>query len=961
MRIQERSASVASVLCLLATAVLAGACGGEDTDNQPRDTGSGSDGAADASEPDVADTSEPDTEVTPDISEDTAPDVEGDSDNGVWLDPDNDNVPSGFDNCPGFANTDQGDLDLDGVGDACDTCPRAYNPGQEDVNDDGLGDACELEACESGLFCDAGADALPVCCEVGQECLGGACVDLCEAGIRCNGECCGNDELCVSATCVPLGPECDDDGDCDYTEFCDAEVGRCLSFPDELSCQRPGDFDVFAPVDQWAWTGVDVGGVWYGNVIAVPTVGDVDADGIPEVVVAAYSELLSEAVLVVLAGEDGELQYVNSAYPVMGARHLALGNYDDDPAIEIAVTTDGALGVLDDLAACPTPSDANNFCYRWRVEGPNFDGVNAGTSLASHDFDGDGRVEILSGNGVYDSRNGNVLLPPSDSLTSARGLFLTQMPIVADINMDGALDILTGNCAVTPNLTTGTTTTLWCAEEFADGFPGVADILNADGNPEVAVVRSGTLWLLDGATGDVLDSFDLPGDGHGGAPNIADFDGDGRPEIATANAGCYTVFDVDCRGASSGDAPGCTRPVFEACTPGVDCDEVQACPALTGGTGDGILWSVATQDVSSSQTGSSVFDFQGDGRAEVLYNDECRFLAFDGQTGRPYLQLYNTSRTASEYPVVVDVDGDLRSEIVFVANNDEFERDCAGTIARRPDLFPDCQLDPDEQPAFCTQGTQGVRVLRDPSDSWVRTRRIWNQHAYSITNVNDDGSIPASEALSWQSFNTYRGNRQGQALLSAPDVIVASAIADNSACPFGQSLVVRLANQGDLTAPRGVVLQAFSPDGELLTQASTTSPIPPGGTTDVLLQRSGPMAIVNTFRFAVVPDSFGGDTLECNDENNGLEFVVPCDCQPEECDSIDNNCDSIVDNFGCLGCGLFGEPCGSDEDCCKGVCSDGFCAVPCRPAGVVCRADSECCDGICDLSSGEDVGICLAP
>jgi hypothetical protein len=949
------------LLCLLTAASSLVACGDENAVPEPRDTGTADATGVDTSvdDPDTLDAS--DDSGTPDVAEDTNPDTDEGGAPAIWQDPDDDNIPSGFDNCPELINPGQADIDLDGVGDGCDNCERAYNPEQTDSNSNGVGDACELQTCESGLFCDAGDGSEPACCQIGQECLAGACVDLCDAGIRCDGACCNDDELCVSATCVPLGPDCQNDGDCDYTEFCDAEVGRCLSFPDELSCQRPGDFDLFAPVEQWAWTGVDVDGVWYGNVIAVPTVADVDDDGLPEVVVAAYADSLATGVLVVLAGEDGETQYVNSGFPVMAARHLALANYDDDRAIEIAVTTNGALGVLDDLAACSTPSEANNFCYRWRVEGPNFDGVNAGTALAAHDFDGDGRVEILSGNAIYDARNGDVLLAASTSLSSGRGVFQTQMPLVADINMDGRLDLLTGNCAVTPDLVAGTTSTLWCADEFADGFPGVADLIDADGEPEVVVVRSGTLWVLDGLTGDVLDSFDLPGEGHGGAPNIADFDGDGRPEIATANAGCYTVFDLDCRGASSGDSPGCTRPVFESCTAGVDCDEVQACPALVGGTGDGILWSVATQDVSSSQTGSSVFDFQGDGRAEVLYNDECRFLAYDGATGRPYLQLYNTSRTASEYPVVVDVDGDLRSEIVFVANNDEFARDCIATIARRPDLFPDCQLDASEQPAFCTGGSQGVRVLRDPSDSWVRTRRIWNQHAYAITNVNDDGSIPPNETLSWQSFNTYRGNRQGQALLSAPDVVVASVVADNSTCPFSQSLVVRLANQGDLTAPPGVVVQVFAPDGELLAQETSAVPVPPGGTTDVVLQRSGPMAIVNRFRFAVVPSSFSEGSLECNSENNGFEFSVPCECQPEECDAIDNNCDSIVDNFGCLGCGLIGETCATDADCCKGVCTSGVCSVPCRPVGVVCRAGAECCDGICDIPAGETSGICLSP
>ena len=52
----------------------------------------------------------------------------------------------------------------------------------------------------------------------------------------------------------------------------------------------------------------------------------------------------------------------------------------------------------------------------------------------------------------------------------------------------------------------------------------------------------------------------------------------------------------------------------------------------------------------------------------------------------------------------------------------------------------------------------GVAVYRDVLDNWVRTRRVWNQHTYHIGNVNDDGSVPRSEAPSWLGHNTYRLN-----------------------------------------------------------------------------------------------------------------------------------------------------------------------------------------------------------
>ena len=54
----------------------------------------------------------------------------------------------------------------------------------------------------------------------------------------------------------------------------------------------------------------------------------------------------------------------------------------------------------------------------------------------------------------------------------------------------------------------------------------------------------------------------------------------------------------------------------------------------------------------------------------------------------------------------------------------------------------------------------GIRVYHDRQEGWARTRKIWNQHAYSITNVNNDGSIPAHPATHWLSraLNTFRSN-----------------------------------------------------------------------------------------------------------------------------------------------------------------------------------------------------------
>ena len=119
-----------------------------------------------------------------------------------------------------------------------------------------------------------------------------------------------------------------------------------------------------------------------------------------------------------------------------------------------------------------------------------------------------------------------------------------------------------------------------------------------------------------------------------------------------------------------------------------------------------------TQDGSSQRTGSSVFDFEGDGKSEVVYADELTLWVFDGATGEVRMAWEeHASWTLFEYPVIVDVDADGASEIVLMSNDGQ------------------------------TAGWQGITVIGDLTGSWAPTTPTWNQHGYHITNVEDDLSI----------------------------------------------------------------------------------------------------------------------------------------------------------------------------------------------------------------------------
>ena len=352
------------------------------------------------------------------------------------------------------------------------------------------------------------------------------------------------------------------------------------------------------------------------------------------------------------------------------------------------------------------------------------------------------------------------------------------------------------------------------------------------------MLRPGTVYVLQGQTGAVLASQTIPGGGFGGAPNIADFDGDGQPDIGTAGASNYVVMRYGGAGMLS------------------------------------VVWSAPTEDDSSSRTGSSVFDFDGDGRAEVVYNDEefvriypglepacrmsppgpdCNGIMTDDEI---LFRDLNSSRTRTEYPVIADVDGDFKAEIVFATSNEANFLD--------PSLL----------------GDAGIEVWRDRLDNWVGTPAIWNQHSFHITNVGIDGRIPQRESPSWSTpagapFNSYRRNAQGdRAAQCAPDLVVTDVRQRAARCPL-LAVEVEISNRGCLGVGPGVDVALRTADGENLGLARTTEPFAAGGRTLVEVLVSG---LGDSFRFnAVVEVDAEAALNECREQNNASSPVsVSC-------------------------------------------------------------------------------------
>ncbi|GEL69076.1 FG-GAP-like repeat-containing protein [Myxococcus virescens] len=572
----------------------------------------------------------------------------------------------------------------------------------------------------------------------------------------------------------------------------------------EARCEvRPPFEPHFEPEVEWAWTASPLMPT-HTNVQATPVVVDVNADGVPDVVFNSFEgwNFKTNGVLRAISGADGSDLWAvtDPAYRTRGSASVAAGDIDGDGKVELCTVPESAQGII-----CFEHTGA----FKFREDGPPLDW--GGVSLA--DLDGDGSVEIIAGNHVYD-RSGTLRWVGSDGVGSPAN-DTGPLAFAVDLDGDGLQEVVNGRAIYRHD------GALKCkAAELGHGLAGVG---NFDAGPEgeVVVVWDGHVSLMD-ANCQVKWTVQHLGGGVGGPPNIADFDGDGQPEIGVAGASHYAVFEPD-------------------------------------GT---VKWLSPTQDHSSNRTGSSTFDFEGDGRAEVVYADETTLRIYDGVTGQVRFEAPHSSCTAYENPVVADVDGDGNAEIIVAQNT------------------------------ACGYGDfQGIRVYRDRKDGWVNTRRIWNQHAYSVTNVNDDGTLPARPVSNWLApgLNTFRTNSQGTGTVrpfAAPDL----AVGQVTATCTGEGAVMlgaRVRNQGDSAASAGVQVafyqDAVGEGGTLLGVATVAHTLEAGAETSVELALNTPESGWVLVYAVVDDDGTGkGRELECREDNNVASAQLKLACAPNE-------------------------------------------------------------------------------
>ncbi|GAB6013601.1 FG-GAP repeat domain-containing protein, partial [Viscerimonas tarda] len=437
----------------------------------------------------------------------------------------------------------------------------------------------------------------------------------------------------------------------------------------------------------------------------------------------------------------------------------------------VALGTDGYIYAFE----YDTPGGTPTLTFKYKSDQPHGNTLftlpdniiqMTGRTIGFADFDGDGEAEVYVGNKVFSlnglnylcglpdtplanwkysdplyqncgwnsqGTNNNIYSDPFGiNVTPAAGLSAGGLTVAVDLDYDGHPELICGGKAYkvtntagawsmalyksAPEVSTGVITNIGAIPITNDGWAGIADF-NKDGHPDVLVSYSSrhNLAMTGGAEAVrksyvALYAWDVHNDAIlfadtlqanvNSYPFIGDVDGDGELEIGLTKSANLVQASVNNNNTS-----------YDARL------QVVKIPTAFGVTSRLTRkWEILTYE-TGCRTGMTVFDFNNDGKMEIVYRDMQNLRIMNAETDGSLTDLITYSQysaTTYEMPVIADIDGDGTADIV-----------CAGGIG-----------------GSMTGANYRMQVFRSGSSPWAPSRNVWHQYAYNPTFVNEDLTVP---------------------------------------------------------------------------------------------------------------------------------------------------------------------------------------------------------------------------
>jgi len=405
--------------------------------------------------------------------------------------------------------------------------------------------------------------------------------------------------------------------------------------------------------------------------VLLMTTGDLDANGTLDLVAGDYS-----AVSVLLGNGDGTFRTGPSygvANGVAGATWLAVGNFDRNAGLDLAVGLDVYDNYEDDLTFLDNGLITMSGRGDGTFNGPPSHSLGAQpvTPVAMADFTGDKKGDIIA---VGGSSLGLLVGNGDGSFQPFVGLNVpaSYAVVTADFNGDGKMDLATTGELLLGN---GNGTFQAPLQYPVSGSPVAAADFNGDGKPDLVISGSGVINILLGNGDGTFHAAPYTYPMSSSLIAVGDFNGDGKVDVAFLNFDTSVAVLLG-NGDGTLQAPVISYPFYEDIYPqavaalnrglvvGVNC-ATDTCPGeprwyVCQGNADGTFSCDETGDFNNLDVLTvAAGDFNGDGYLDPVAVDR----------GTTFETIDGLHTPASDQILVGDINGDGKVDIAFATEN----------------------------------------------------------------------------------------------------------------------------------------------------------------------------------------------------------------------------------------------------------------------------------------------------